>query len=109
MRKLFGMALAIMVLLTALFWYPPLYQRDYHIVSSEPFFAMEEDVVEGKLDINKAAAEEIALLPGIGATKAQAIVEQRTANGRFSTAEDLLEVSGIGPGTLEKIRELIYV
>lgn len=57
------------------------------------------------VNINTASAEELAAaLPGIGPGKAQNIVEWREANGPFQTVEQLLEVSGIGPKTLEAIR-----
>jgi competence protein ComEA len=43
-------------------------------------------------------------LPGIGPVTAKAIVDARRVRGGFWKAEDLLDVKGIGPGTLEKIR-----
>lgn len=45
------------------------------------------------------------LLAGIGPARADAIVEFREANGQFSVPEDLLAVSGIGPATLDGIRD----
>ena len=55
----------------------------------------------GPVDLNSADAETIAReLNGIGTTKAQAIVEYREKNGSFSSAEDLLNVTGIGPQIL---------
>lgn len=50
-----------------------------------------------------------AALVGIGQTKAQAIVDHRTANGPFSSVDELLEVKGIGPATLEKNRARLSV
>ena len=46
-------------------------------------------------------------LPGIGEKKAQAIVDERTANGPFAAAEDLLRVPGIGEKTLENLRDYV--
>lgn len=63
----------------------------------------------GRLDINTATAEELTTLPGIGDVRAEAIVRYRDANGPFMRVEDLLEVEGIGPTTLEAIRDLIEV
>jgi competence protein ComEA len=63
----------------------------------------------GKIRINYATAEEIQKLPGIGPSKANAIVEYREENGYFKKIEDLLEVSGIGEKTLEALKEEIQV
>ena len=62
-----------------------------------------------RLDINTASATELETLPQIGEVRAQAIVAHRDANGPFDTVENLVEVHGIGPGTLETIRDLIEV
>jgi competence protein ComEA len=59
--------------------------------------------------INTATAGELEGLPGIGPVLAQNILKYRQAHGPFATPEDLLNVSGIGPSTLESIRELIQV
>ena len=60
-----------------------------------------------KVNINKADLTELQLLPGIGPAYAMRIMEWRRLNGKFKTAEDLLEVKGIGPKRLEKIKELL--
>ena len=62
-----------------------------------------------KMDINTASVEELQTLHGIGEQKAGDIVEYQQQNGPFSRVEDLLKVSGIGPATLEDIREFITV
>lgn len=62
------------------------------------------------VNINVASAAEIQdKLVGIGAKKAQAIVDYRTKNGAFSSIEQLKEVSGIGSATLDKNRERIVL
>ena len=58
-----------------------------------------------KINVNTASAQELESLWGIGEVKAQAIVAYREGHGPFSCPEDLLEVSGIGTKTLEKIRD----
>ena len=63
----------------------------------------------GKININAATAAELDSLPGIGPTKAQAIVDYRNQNGPFRTVDDLLDVPGIGPKTLETMRDQITV
>jgi competence protein ComEA len=61
------------------------------------------------IHVNSATAEQLERLPGIGPVLAQKIVEHRQAHGPFAVPEDLLDVSGIGPSTLESIRDLIIV
>ena len=68
-----------------------------------------ERVTGEKLDLNTADETALASLPGIGSVKAHAITTYRDACGGFSSVEQLLEVSGIGPTTLEKLRELVTV
>jgi len=62
-----------------------------------------------KIDLNRAEAWLLEALPGIGKTRAQAIVDYRNENGPFKRIEDLLQVKGIGQGTFEKIKDYITV
>lgn len=62
---------------------------------------------ESRIDLNRADAEELAELPGIGAAKAAAIIEHRTENGAFQSVEDLEAVRGIGPALVAKLRPLV--
>ena len=48
-------------------------------------------------------------LPGIGRSRAEAIVEYRTANGGFAAVEDIMKVSGIKENAYSKIKDLICV
>ncbi|MEZ6072092.1 MAG: helix-hairpin-helix domain-containing protein [Pirellulales bacterium] len=57
-----------------------------------------------QVDVNSAEWPELAQLPGVGITLAQRIVERRKTVGPFLNHDDLLEVRGIGPRTLEGIR-----
>ncbi|MGX2949947.1 ComEA family DNA-binding protein [Ursidibacter sp. B-7004-1] len=62
------------------------------------------------ININTATASELQdKLVGIGAKKAQAIVEYREKNGKFLNIEQLTEVSGIGKATLDKNRDRIVL
>lgn len=61
----------------------------------------------GKININTAGLTELETLPGIGPTMAQRIYDYRQAHGPFAKIEDLMEVSGIGQATFDKIRDLI--
>ncbi len=62
---------------------------------------------DGRMDINSASAEDLERLPGIGPALAGAIISYREAHGPFATVEELLLVKGIGPATLERVRDLI--
>ena len=63
----------------------------------------------GKINLNKATAEELSQLKGIGMKYAERIVEFRDKNGPFKHVEDLLKVPGIGQKTLEKNKDRITV
>jgi competence protein ComEA len=61
------------------------------------------------LNINTATIEAFESLPGIGPTKAEDIVAYRDRFGSFSSIDDLLNVDGIGPATLDSIRDYLVV
>ncbi len=63
----------------------------------------------GPINLNTATREELMSLSGIGEVKADAILAYRAENGAFQSVEQLLEVSGIGEKTLEKLRSQICV
>ena len=62
-----------------------------------------------KIDINRAEAWLLEALPGIGESKAQAIIAYRQQNGGFSHIIEITEVEGIGPAIYEDIKNLIAV
>jgi len=61
------------------------------------------------ININTASSFELESLPGIGPTTAGKIITYRDENGPFVSIEDIINVSGIGPGTYERIKDLITV
>jgi competence protein ComEA len=63
----------------------------------------------GPIDVNRASAEQLDTLPGIGPATAAAIVDHRESNGPFATVDDLEAVRGIGPAKLDAIRDLVSV
>lgn len=63
----------------------------------------------GPVDINTADSSELQRLHGVGPARAEAILELRSERGRFRSVDDLIDVKGIGPATLERIRELAVV
>ncbi|WP_227934895.1 helix-hairpin-helix domain-containing protein [Alkalihalobacillus deserti] len=62
---------------------------------------------EGKIAINQVEAGEIEQLPGIGPSKAAAIISYRDEHGPFKDINDLLNVSGIGPKSIENLEEYL--
>ncbi|HEY8341412.1 MAG TPA: ComEA family DNA-binding protein [Calditerricola sp.] len=62
-----------------------------------------------KVDLNRATAAELDALPGLGPSKAAAIVKYREEKGPFRAVEDLLDVPGIGPALLEQLRDHVVV
>lgn len=63
---------------------------------------------EGKININTASKEELESLPGIGPSKADAIIEYRNSNV-FQSIEDIKLVNGIGDSLYEKIKDNIEI
>ncbi len=64
---------------------------------------------DGRLDLNRATADDLQRLPGVGPTLAGQIVRTRERQGRFQAAEDLLTVPGMGPRKLAGIRDLVTI
>ena len=62
-----------------------------------------------KININKASAEELTQLKGVGPSIAAKIVEYRDKNGPFKSPEDITMVSGIGAKTYENNKEVIVI
>ncbi|MFI4917251.1 MAG: helix-hairpin-helix domain-containing protein [Phycisphaerales bacterium JB060] len=75
-----------------------------------PGAASEPDLRVGMtIDINTASADRLELLPGIGPSRAAAIIESRQSVGPFRTVEDLARVHGIGPATVEGVRPYVRI
>ena len=70
--------------------------------------APSSDEADGVVNIQTATAEQLQLLPGIGPSKAEAIIAYRTAHP-FARVEDILRVRGIGRGTFRRLRSMISV
>lgn len=61
------------------------------------------------VNINTATLEELDALPGVGPATAQAIIDDREANGPFASEEDIMRVSGIGEKKYEKLKGSICI
>lgn len=62
-----------------------------------------------RLDLNRAHPKELEQITGIGPSLARRIIEERARRGGFTSVDDLLDVPGIGPKTLEIVRERAFV
>ncbi len=76
------------------------------VLATVPAMAAETRAV---VNINTADQDELMLLPRIGPSVAQRILEFREKNGKFKSAEDLLLVRGVGEKTFELIRPHLAV
>ena len=69
----------------------------------------QDEASDGKININTASEAQLCNIPGIGSTRAAAIVAYRQENGGFTVIEDIMNVNGIKEGTYNKIKDKIKV
>ena len=67
------------------------------------------EAATGTINLNTATATELQTISGIGAKRAQDIIDYREANGGFTSVEELKNVSGIGDKTLEKLKSEVSI
>ncbi len=65
--------------------------------------------LRGVVNVNTASAEELQLLPGVGESRAAAILELRQKAGGFKSVEELAQVKGIGAVALERMRPHVTI
>ncbi len=76
--------------------------------AAEPAPVAESGALAGKVNINSADAQTLAQnLKGVGESRAEEIVRHRETYGPFASADELMEVKGIGQSTLDRNRDLI--
>ena len=63
----------------------------------------------GVVNVNRASAVELQLLPGVGPARARAIIEARESRGDFRSLDDLTGIEGIGPASLRALRPHIVL
>ena len=68
-----------------------------------------KETPKSAIDLNRATAEELQQLPGVGPAMSERILQYRKENRGFTSVDDLDNVRGIGPKTLEKIRPFVIV
>jgi len=91
-------------------YYHPSSLEEFQVVPravETPPAEVEEE--EGPIDLNAATAAQLQRLPSIGPKTAARILAYRQEHGSFETLEELQEVAGIGPRTVEKLRSLVVV
>lgn len=64
---------------------------------------------DGKVNINTADISQLLTIPGIGQTRAEAVLAYRQENGSFQSIEDIMKVSGIKNGLFERMKDYITV
>lgn len=84
---------------------------DYHwwLPKTEILSCLKPEDINVKLDINEAPWYELVLLPGLGETKAKAIVSYRDKHGGFKSLAELSGVDGIKSSTIDALQSLIRI
>ncbi|MDR3353527.1 MAG: helix-hairpin-helix domain-containing protein [Synergistaceae bacterium] len=77
--------------------------------AARPAASSKQAGASARININRATADEMLALPGIGPKLSQAIVSYREQNGPFATPEGLMEVRGIGAKRFESLKDLVSV
>ena len=116
-RDAFGLLLATLlalgfILWGACFWIAPVWQWGYRPAAYEAPAAPRqesEETVRWPIDLNRADAQQLMQLPGIGEVKAAAILAYRAEHGAFRTVEELDEVRGISARMVESWDGLVEV
>lgn len=104
-EKIMTAVAAALVLLTLAFFAMPVPQAAF---TQGTLPAVATAAPNERLDINRATAEELDELPGIGETLAGRIVAYRESHGAFSSPEELLAVEGIGANRLAALEDYIF-
>lgn len=77
------------------------------VTNTSSSFTSDSSISKVKVNINKANQAELEGIPGIGPSTALKIIQYRKENGKFSSIQDIKNVSGIGDGKYEKIKNYI--
>jgi competence protein ComEA len=95
------------VVIAGIFFLLGRWSLDWNRFAPAPIAAVEREVPA--LDLNRATKAELRLIPGLGDALAQRVIDQRERAGPFKSVDELRQVSGIGPKTLERLRPRLFV
>jgi|GEM_PF-1590332 len=79
------------------------------LIAGSSFAAGDSERLTGTVNINTATAEELQLLPGIGESRANALIAMRKSRGGFKSVAELTDVKGIGEAALAKLRPFVRI
>ena len=82
--------------------------QDTQSIQTQPTITKKPETL-GKIDINTATVDQLQLLPGIGESLSQRIIDYRKEYGDFTNIEELMNVSGIGEKKFANIKDYIMV
>jgi comEA protein len=82
---------------------------DHDMMEQHPDPASSSQSLSGKFDLNSATQSQLESIPGIGPSKASAIIAYRNEHGPFSSIQETQKVSGVGEKTAAKIAEYAFV
>ena len=94
----------IAALLVSVWWYVQSGGTRYWVTSTQ----IAAVPYQPRIDVNRADWPELCLLPGVGETRARAIVAHRQRHGPFRRLDDLRAVPGVGPKTITSLRNLVW-
>ena len=77
------------------------------LFAASPLHAASDAALSGVVNINTATAEELQLLPGIGESRAKAVLVLRKQSGGFKSVDELAQVKGIGATALDRMRPYV--
>ena len=81
--------------------------ESYEAIFNVPTTSSEQKSTPGIINVNTASADELTKLPGIGETKAAAIVEYIKENGYLHNLDELKQIRGIGDGIAEQLEPYV--
>ena len=85
------------------------YSVDYVLESKSQKSENHTVVEDGRIDLNSASLEQLQLLPGVGQSTAQQIIDYRLAHNGFTSIEELMNIKGIGEKKFEQIKQYIKI